>query len=216
MNFADLTNVQITIVALLSTIIMVSIIFLLQPWFKKQYAISHLNQIFNVKIHRYVMEKDYYLIPTVKVKLPGNRDVIIDHLVFGNKYIYAIKDLYFQGGLLGKGSDKEWSYYEYKYHHPKYRYIPNPFFLNRQRIDKLAMVTGLDPTLFISIILVNNEAMINRIPISEDNQFIVNIRQFPRLVDAIESREVPPFKSQILDKAVIDINDMNMKNKKIK
>ena len=78
------------------------------------------------------------------------------------------------------------------------------------------MVTGLDPTLFISIILVNNEAMINRIPVSEDNQFIVNIRQFPRLVDAIESREVPPFKSQILDKAVIDINDMNMKNKKIK
>ena len=161
-------------------------------------------------------EKDYYLIPTVKVKLPGNRDVIIDHLVFGNKYIYAIKDLYFQGGLLGKGSDKEWSYYEYKFHHPKYRYIPNPFLLNRQRIDKLTLVTGLDPSLFISIILVNNEAMINRIPVSEDNQFIVNIRQFPRLIDAIESREVPPFKSQILDKAVIDINDMNMKNKKIK
>jgi hypothetical protein len=216
MNFSQLTNVQITILALLSTIIVVSIIFLFQPWFKKQFAISYLNQIFNEKIHRYVKEKDYYLIPTVKVKLPGNRDVIIDHLVFGNKYIYAIKDLYFQGGLLGKGSDKEWSYYEYKFHHPKYRYIPNPFLLNRQRIDKLTLVTGLDPSLFISIILVNNEAMINRIPVSEDNQFIVNIRQFPRLIDAIESREVPPFKSQILDKAVIDINDMNMKNKKIK
>lgn len=216
MNIGNLTNLQLTIITFLGTFILVSITFLLLPFFKRQYAIRNLHKIFNEKIHRYVLERDFYLIPQVKVKLPGNRDVIIDHLVFGNKYIYAIKDLYFQGGLLGKGSDKEWSYYEYKYQEPKYRYIPNPFILNRQRIEKLIMVTGLDPTLFISVILVNNDAMINRIPVSEDNQFIVNIRQFPRLLDAIESRETPPFKSQILDKAVIDINDMNIKNKKIK
>ncbi|MFZ9704119.1 MAG: hypothetical protein ACO3BB_02520 [Bacilli bacterium] len=216
MNFSDLTQLQLAIIAVLSTVILVTLFFLILPWFKKQYAIRNLNKIFNEIIHRYVTEKDHYLIPLVKVKLPGNRDVIIDHLVFGDKYIYAIKDLYFEGGLLGKGSDKEWSYYEYKYHQPKYRYIPNPFLLNRQRIEKLAIVTGLDPNLFISVILVNNEAMINRIPVSEDNQFIVNIRQFARLIDAIESRDVPPFKSQILDKAVIDINEMNMKNKKIR
>jgi hypothetical protein len=216
MNFSDLTQLQLAIIAVLLTVILVTLFFLILPWFKKQYAMRNLNKIFNEIIHRYVTEKDHYLIPLVKVKLPGNRDVIIDHLVFGDKYIYAIKDLYFEGGLLGKGSDKEWSYYEYKYHQPKYRYIPNPFLLNRQRIEKLAIVTGLDPNLFISVILVNNEAMINRIPVSEDNQFIVNIRQFSRLIDAIESRDVPPFKSQILDKAVIDINDMNMKNKKIR
>jgi len=216
MNFNQLTNLQISIIILLSTIIVVSLFFLFQPVIKKQFAISHLNQMFNEKIHRYVQEKDYYLIPSIKVKLPGNRDVIIDHLVFGNKYIYAIKDLYFQGGLLGKGSDKEWSYNEYKFQQPKYRYIPNPFLLNRQRIEKLTLVTGLEPNLFISIILVNNEAMINRIPISEDNQFIVNIRQLPRLIDAIESREMPPFKLQVLSQAVIDINNMNIKNKKIK
>jgi hypothetical protein len=216
MNWFNLTQLQLTIIAFLVTIIVVTGIFLLLPWLKIQYAKTHLNQIFNRIIFRYVTEKDYYLIPFVKVKLPGNKDVIIDHLVFGDKFIYAVKDLYFQGGLLGKGSDKEWSYYEYKYHQPKYRYIPNPFLLNRQRIDKLALVTGLDPQLFISIILVNNEAMINRIPVSEDNQFIINIRQFSRLMDAIESRDVPPFKSQILSKAVLDINEMNMRNKKIK
>jgi hypothetical protein len=216
MIWENLTSVQIIIVAFLTTLIIASLFFLLLPWFKQQYAKSHLNQIFNRVIHRYVTENDYFLIPFVKVKLPGNRDVIIDHLVFGNKYIYAIKDLYFQGGLLGKGSDKEWSYYEYKYHQPKSRYIPNPFLLNQQRIDKLALVTGLDTQLFISVILVNNEAMINRIPVSEDNQFIINIRQFSRLIDAIESREVPPFKSIILEKAVLDINEMNIKNKKIK
>ena len=211
-----MTQLQLIIISFLVTVILVTGFFLLLPWFKMQYAKSNLNKIFNRIIHRYVTEKDFYLIPAVKVKLPGNKDVIIDHLVFGDKYIYAIKDLYFQGGLLGKGSDKEWSYYEYRHHHPKYRYIPNPFLLNRQRIEKLAIVTGLDAQLFISIILVNNEAMINRIPVSEDNQFIINIRQISRLIGAIEDRETPPFKSQILAKAVLDINDMNMKNKKIK
>jgi hypothetical protein len=216
MNLFDLTNVQLIIITFLLTVILTALVLLLLPWLKMMYAKSHLNTIFNRIIYQYVTQKDYYLIPFVKVKLPGNKDVIIDHLIFGDKYIYAIKDLYFQGGLLGKGSDKEWSYYEYRHHQPKYRYIPNPFLLNRQRIDKLALVTGLDATLFISIILVNNEAMINRIPVSEDNQFIINIRQLSRLIDAIESREVPPFKSQILAKAVLDVNDMNMRNKKIK
>jgi hypothetical protein len=216
MIFSALSDVQLTIISFLLTVILVSLFFLLLPWFKQQYAMRNLNKIFNEIIHRVVEEKDYYLIPSVKVKLPGNRDVIIDHLVFGNKFIYAIKDLYFQGGLLGKGSDKEWSYYEYKFQEPRYRYIPNPFLLNRQRIEKLIMVTGLDPSNFISVILVNNDAMINRIPVSEDNQFIVNIRLFHRLIEAIEGREYPAFKAAVLDKAVLDINEMSMKNKKIK
>jgi hypothetical protein len=112
MIFSALSDVQLTIISFLLTVILVSLFFLLLPWFKQQYAMRNLNKIFNEIIHRFVEEKDYYLIPSVKVKLPGNRDVIIDHLVFGNKFIYAIKDLYFQGGLLGKGSDKEWSYYD--------------------------------------------------------------------------------------------------------
>lgn len=216
MNWFNLTDLQLIIISLLLTIMVVTMTFILLPWFKSQYAKSHLNKMFNRIIYRYVQEKDFYLIPFVKVKLPGNKDVIIDHLIFGDKFIYAVKDLYFQGGLLGKGSDKDWSYYEYKHHQPKSRYIPNPFVLNRHRIDKLTLVTGLDPQHFISIILVNNDAMINRIPVSEDNQFIINIRHLARLIDAIESREVPPFKSQVLAQAVIDINEMNTKNRKIK
>jgi hypothetical protein len=211
------TALQITIVISLCAIIVVTLFLLLLPVFKDAYAKRYLNRIFNRFIYRYVENKDFYLIPFVKVKLPGNKDVIIDHLVFGNKYIYAIKDLYFMGGLLGKGSDKEWAYYEYKNNNQKdYKYIPNPFLINKQRIDKLALVTGLDPTLFISIILVNNQAMINRIPVSEDNQFIVNIRSLGKLIDASESREVPPFNMMTLSKAVLDINTMNQKNNKLK
>jgi hypothetical protein len=211
------TALQITIVVSLSAIIVVTVFLLLLPVIKDAYAKRYLNRIFNRFIFRYVENKDFYLIPFVKVKLPGNKDVIIDHLVFGNKYIYAIKDLYFMGGLLGKGSDKEWAYYEYKHNNQKdYKYIPNPFLNNKQRIDKLALVTGLDASLFISVILVNNQAMINRIPVSEDNQFIVNIRAFGKLIDAIESREVPPFNMVTLSKAVLDINTMNQKNNKLR
>ena len=80
MNIGNLTNLQLTIITLLGTFILVSITFLLLPFFKRQYAIRNLHKIFNEKIHRYVLERDFYLIPQVKVKLPGNRDVIIDHL----------------------------------------------------------------------------------------------------------------------------------------
>ena len=150
------------------------------------------------------------MIPQVIIRLPGNDDVIIDHLVFGDKFIYAIKDLYFQGGLLGKANDKEWQYYSFKQRKNDYVYIPNPFHINKKRIEKLSLITGLDRHLFISIILVNNEAIIDRIPLSNDSEYIINIRNFEKLIKAIEARDVPPFKDDVLAKAVLDIASIRL------
>jgi hypothetical protein len=206
----ELTFLQISIITVLSILIVVSLFFLFLPRIKFEYASKYLNKIFNRIIFNIIHELDYYLIPQVIIRLPGNDDVIIDHLVFGDKFIYAIKDLYFQGGLLGKANDKEWQYYSFKQRKNDYVYIPNPFHINKKRIEKLSLITGLDRHLFISIILVNNEAIIDRIPLSNDSEYIINIRNFEKLIKAIEARDVPPFKDDVLAKAVLDIASIRL------
>ena len=205
-----LTPVQISILIFLVFGILLSLFMLLLPRLKDQYASSHLNEMFNKIIYKVIHLHDYYLIPNVKIKLPGNEPVTIDHLVFGDKFIYAIKDLYFKGGLLGNAKDKEWQYFPFKHKRHESQYIPNPFLINQKRIEKLSMVTGLDQRLFISIILVNNKAIIDHIPFSNDHEYIVTIRRFKKLLKAIEARDVPPFKTDVLAKAVLDVNQIKL------
>jgi hypothetical protein len=168
--------------------------------------------MFNRILFKVATYEDHFLIPEVHVKLPGNKDVVIDHLYFGDKYIYAIKDLYFQGGLLGKPQDQEWQYYDFRHRDGTYRFIPNPYVLQKQRIEKLSLVTGLDQSLFVSIILVNNEAMVHRIPDSDKQEFILNIRHIEKFIQAYEKRDVPPFDLDKMSKAVLDIHQMNRDN----
>jgi hypothetical protein len=172
-----------------------------------------LHKFFNKKLYQLSLYEDFYLIPQVKVSLPGNQDVVIDHLLFGNKYIYVMKDLYFEGGLLGLPEDQEWSYYEFKHTHHHFRHIHNPFLLHRKRLEKLSIVTGIDTSLFISIILVNNDAIIHRIPTSNRPEFIVHIKHIETFIKAMEQRNVPNFDQDTLAKAVLDIHEMNQANR---
>jgi hypothetical protein len=204
-----LTTIQVIILTILGFGITLSLVMLFYPWLKDTHASTHLNEIFNRLLYKTIHLYDYYLIPNVKIKLPGNEPVTIDHLVFGDKFIYAIKDLYFKGGLLGNAKDKEWQYFPFKHKKNDSQYIPNPFLINQKRIEKLSIVTGLDQRLFISIILVNNKAIIDHIPFSNDYEYIVNIRRFKKLLRAIEARDVPPFKTDVLAKAVLDVNRIN-------
>jgi hypothetical protein len=208
-----MTQLQLIIVFSLIALIVISGLFLLYPSLKWRYVKTRLNTIFNRVLFKVATYEDHFLIPDVHVKLPGNKDVVIDHLYFGDKYIYAIKDLYFHGGLLGKPQDQEWQYYDFRHRDATYRFIANPFLLQKQRIEKLSLVTGLDQSLFVSIILVNNDAMIHRIPESDKQEFILNIRHIEKFIQAFEKRDVPPFELDKISKAVLDIHAMNLENK---
>lgn len=207
-----MTNLQIIFVTILLTFIAMSLFFLLYPTLKLHYVKRNLHHVFNRQLFKLATYEDHFLIPNVYVKLPGNKDVVIDHLYFGDKYIYAIKDLYFHGGLLGKPQDAQWQYYDYKHRDNHYKFIPNPYVLNKQRIEKLSLVTGLDQNLFVSIILVNNDAMIHRIPESDKQEFMLNIRFVEKFITAYEKRDVPPFDLDKISKAVLDIHEMNREN----
>ena len=207
-----MTFLQFSLYASIIFLLIMSSFFLLYPYLKLQYVKRNLHKLFNRSLFRLATYEDHFLIPNVHVKLPGNKDVVIDHLYFGDKYIYAIKDLYFEGGLLGKPQDAQWKYYPYKHRNDHYQFIPNPYVLHKQRIEKLSLVTGLDQSLFVSVILVNNDAMIHRIAESDKQEFVINIRFVEKFIQAYEKRDVPPFDLDKIQKAVLDIHEMNREN----
>ena len=195
--------VEIIIVILLALFVISSGVWLLFPLIRRRYMNRHLIPVFGKRIYHIALYNDFYLINQVRVPLDDANEAHIDHLLFGEKFIYVIKDRYYDGALSGQARDVNWMFYPNLSRRGKY--ISNPFLINRVRIDKLALVTGLDPHLFVNIIVVNDRCLLDDIISDDDYTYIVKLAKLEKLIKAIESRDIPVINEQQLDAAVKDI-----------
>ncbi len=194
---------EIIITVVLSLFVLGSLTWLLFPLCKRRYIKRNLIPVYGRRIYHLALYNDYYLINQINLPLGDMNEAHIDHLLFGEKYIYVIKDRYYDGALTGQARDINWMFYS-RYSR-RGKYIANPFLINRIRLEKLALVTGLDPHLFINIIVVNDSCLLDQIEPSDEMTYIVKLRQVDKLIKAIESRDIPHINEDQLDAAVKDI-----------
>lgn len=194
---------EIVILIGLIALVLASAFWLLFPLGRRAYMKRHLIPMFGKKIYHIALYNDFYLINKINLKLDEDSQAHIDHLLFGEKFIYVIKDRYYEGALTGKESDGNWMYYANFSRHGKY--IANPFKINQIRLKKLSLVTGLDESLFINIIVVNDHCLVDDIATSDGATYIVKMRKLEKLIKAIEERDIEPINPDQLDAAVKDI-----------
>src|SRR5574344_3015709 len=118
---------------------------LFRPIKKVIYKKKYIN-IYGRIIYQLVLDNDFFLINQLVLKLDDNNEMHIDHVIFGEKYIYVIKDRYYNGKIEGKPLDESWVFRNGK----KSKYVDNPLILNSLRIEKLSLLSGIDKSFFIS------------------------------------------------------------------
>lgn len=180
---------------------------------KNKLIVTRYNKVYGRQIYKIAQTYDYYLINGIRLKLSDNSVVELDHLLFGNKYIYLIKDRYYKGGLLAKEYDQSWLYYTKKGKKYIKEYIDNPLSNNEIRRIKLSKVTGLDRNLLISVVLINDDCYMNNFVGESKDNFLCPLSKFKSLVKSIEKRDVNPINPHQLSQAVLDINKLNEKEK---
>mgnify|MGYP001766824895 CR=1 FL=1 len=201
------TELSLIIIASLSAIALTGIVLLLIPLIKRAYYRSHLLPIYGKFIYHIALYNDYYLINKMDLPIDADHRAHLDHILFGDKYIYVIKDKYYNGSLTGKENDESWVYFPDD--RRKSRYIDNPLKINRQRTEKLGLFTGLSDDLFISIVVVNNDCLLERYESTSRRDYVVQIGKLNKLIEAIESRQVPKINETQLEQAVQDIARIN-------
>jgi hypothetical protein len=195
---------EIIILIALIAVVAVAALWILIPIFRRLYIVKHLVPFFGKRIYHIALYNDFYLINQINLKLDDANEAHIDHLLFGEKYIYVIKDRYYDGALTGQERDANWMFYSRFTRRGKY--ITNPFLLNRVRVDKLALVTGLDPHFFISVIVTNDQCLLDDIQTTDNVTYVVKLKKLEKLVKAIEERDIAPIDPEQLDRAVKDIH----------
>ncbi len=195
---------EIVILIVLIALVVFSLSWIIIPILRRRYVANHLVPHFGKRIYHIALYNDYYLINQINLKLDDDNEAHIDHLLFGEKYIYVIKDRYYDGALTGQARDVNWMFYHRFGRRGKF--IANPFLLNRVRVEKLALVTGLDPRFFISVIVTNDQCLLDEIDTKDNATFIVKLKKLEKLIKTIEEREIEPIDPNQLDRAVKDIH----------
>ena len=136
-------------------------------------------------VYKVALEGDYYLINDFANKTAEAEPFHIDHILIGNKYIYCIRDRYYDGAVLATENDGAWVLYRKK----KAEYIHNPLKRNRLRIERLSLMNDTDRKIFVNIVLINNDCFITPIEhTSEEEEYVVSLRMFPKLIASMEKR----------------------------
>ena len=135
----------------------------------------------------------------------------IDHIIFGDKFIYLINDSYYEGDLSGNYDDASFVYFSKK---GTKQYTDNPIQQSKNLLSRLSMSIAVDGSLMIGITLVNNSCHIS-LKSNSKQFYIMQLKNLSALIKAIESRNIPSINPKQLEHAVGAIYKLN-KNKKDK
>lgn len=171
---------------------------------------SDFRYFYYKRIYKVAMDNDYYLINDFLFKIDNSHVGRIDHILFADKYIYLITDCYYDGNIDGKEKDTSFILVSQD---GKKTYVNNPVLDNRKLIDRLCLLTGLDQSLMIGVIVINDNCQC-AVETSVKNAYIIQSKRFKALVKAIESRDIANIKQEQLASAVKAIDKLNRKKKK--
>ena len=206
---ANLTSIQLAFVIIVPIVLFFFLVICLYFPISGAYRRKYFQIHFYKQVYRVALDYDYYLINQYVFKVDSSKNATVDHILFGNKYIYTIISKYYQGDLIGKYADKSLIFISHK---GKKCYTDNPYNEAKYLTSKLSSSTGIDASLMIGIVLINDDCKVA--VQSESKQFyIIQRKRFPALIKAIESRPVESINQVQLEKAVQSIAKQNKRKK---
>lgn len=188
-------------VILLIAIILLAIIY---PLVRRKYMYRNFKYVYYKKLYEIAEKNDYLLVNNVILKENGQNIASIDHILFGDKFIYVIRDRYYVGAINGDKKDDIWLFFNKQNERIE---IENPMKKNKMRIERLVDLTLLDKEFFVSIVLVNNDCVIkDNEKLNKEKNYMVNLRNLNKTIKKMEKRkDVKNMKVETVDAAARSI-----------
>ena len=209
MILSSLSTLQIVFLILVpAAIILLSVFFIVIPINRRRQRDNFKEYCYKA-IYRIAFNEDYYLINNFLFRVDSNKVARIDHILFGNKYIYVIIDTYYEGDLVGKEEDESLILINKK---SQKFYTENQYKIVKSLVKALSRSTSIDESMFIGVVVVNNNCKLG-IETNSKQLYMIQRNRLKKLVKAIESRNVGNINAAQLDAAVKAIDKLNRTKK---
>lgn len=193
-------------------LVLVTSILIFVPLIKRNQLKKDFVSVYGKRVYKYALHNDLYLINKLELKSNDDQIIKVDHLLFGTKYIYVIKDYHLPGEIEAKEKDRSFIY-KSNVKGTKKVYIDNPMLINKKLVQKLSTNIGMNSDLFIAISLFNDETDFGDFTSASKDNYIVTMSKLYKLLDTIESRNIAPLNDEQLKYAVKDVAKLNIRNK---
>jgi|WetSurMetagenome_2_1015567.scaffolds.fasta_scaffold434449_2 hypothetical protein len=150
------------------------------------------HRVYKVLSH-FAQEQDQLLLNNVSLLLGGDADqpTVFDHILFADKYIYLVHDIYQKGGLYGNLEDP---IVFLKTEKGKIFRIPNEAARNTQRLTALQVALKCPPDdhLFVSVVVYNSSLVVPPgIVTQTQGKLFVSINKLEKMLKEAEKDDVP-------------------------
>ena len=200
---------QIAFLIIVPTIVVIAIAVLIYLLNRRHMMKKNFKYFYYKRLYKIAMDRDYYLINDFLFKIDDSHVGRIDHILFADKYIYIMTDSFFNGDIIGKEDDK--SVIVLGRDGKKY-YDDNPLITNKKLINKLSLITGINPALIIGICIINDNCRYG-IQTSSKSFYYIQSNKLKALIKAIESRQVGAINKEQLASAVKSIDKLNRRKR---
>jgi hypothetical protein len=167
------------------------------------------TKMFAKKLYRVALDGDYFLLNDLLLPVGSQDFVRINHVLGGNKYLYVISDCYYEGALVPNATDTAWTYYTKK---DKKQQIPNPLLANKAAVEKLAIAGGIDPSLLVGLVVVNDDCFLAPFENVQGSSQLVSLARLEKTIGAYEGQDVVSLNQEQLFQIVNDLHELSAKN----
>ena len=173
--------------------------------YKKVYYPKHFGNVYYKTVNKIVTNEDYRLINKFIFRIEENKYARIDHIIFGEKYMYLIFSRYYEGSIKGHFDDKSLIFIDKK---GKKYYTENLYMYVRSIIARLCILSGLEKSMLIGIVLTNNECK-NYVKSESDHLYFITKKELPKAIKSIEARDIGKLNEEQLQAAILAVSKMN-------
>lgn len=209
MIFNKLTDGQLAFFIIVPVVVAIVIFFAIFIPVRNHKMKTDFKYFYYKRLYRLAMDGDYYLINNFLFRIDDSHVARIDHILFADKYIYLISDSYYDGDIIGKENDASFILVG---RNGKKQYSDNPLTDNKKIVNKLSLITGINPSLLIGVCLINDNCRCSVVTTSK-SFYIIQSNRFRKLLKAIESRDVGEINKDQLASAVKAINKLNRRKR---
>ena len=161
------------------------------------------------KLKKFAIDHDFPLLSNIVIQVREDKFIKIEHILFGNKYIYVINSKCYYGYLCANADDGKWLLYR----KDKLIHLDNPLKINDKRVRILANL--LDETMdnFVNVVFLSRPVVVSKMVVSKPGELILLEKNFARRIEKYEKKCVlNSFSSKSIEEATQKIYDYHLES----
>ena len=152
------------------------------------------NKFARAKVRRIARRHKLLAIENLNILNYKREHLRIDHVIFGNKYVYIITDYMLKGFVSGEVNDNSWVYRNKI--EKKNTYIENLSYVCDKNIQEFAGILGINTEPIVSICLVPNECDFTVKQLEYNKKMVVHYSSLNRKIKELESTNIGSLNEQ--------------------